>query len=81
MQLEYDCYKTVCIAYIKRTELRIYTNWNKTGYVSIKMLHDSIMLVLLYFLYFLSKGHIYFIIKNEKLKTLQVRKSFQRMHV
>ena len=27
--------------------------------------------------YTFSKGHIYFIIKNEKLKTLQVRKSFQ----
>ena len=33
--------------------------------------------VLLCIFYTFSKGHIYFIIKNEKLKTLQVRKTFQ----
>lgn len=54
-----SCYKTVCIVCIKRTELCIYVNRNKIGYVSVKMLHDSIMLCAsLYFLYFLQRTHL-----------------------
>ena len=54
-----NCYKTVCIVYIKGTELCIYVNRNKIGYVSVKMLHDSIMLCAsLYFLYFLHRTHL-----------------------